>query len=153
MLLLELNARQQRAYKNKFDVVKQIVDQLPKKELDYICNGTFKDSPYVVYRNIYYVGSEPAGFIDVYSFDEKDANIVLAVLDKYRNRGIASKLVQDMERKIDVGSVRYLTWKTDLDNKASQKLAKELGYKLDETTKTSKIYRKENPSYKGIKFI
>ena len=93
------------------------------------------------------------GISDVYSFDEKDANIVLAVLDNYRNRGIASKLVQDMERKIDVGSIRYLTWKTDLDNKASQKLAKSLGYKLDETTKTSKIYRKENPSYKGIKFI
>lgn len=153
MILIELSSVEKRKYQNKFDEVKQIVDKLSKKELNYICNGTFKDSPYVVYRDIYYVGAEPAGFIDVYSFDKDDANIVLAVLKKYRNRGIARSLVIDMEQKINVKSIKNLTWKTDLDNIASQNLAKSLGYKLSETTKTSKIYRKPNPSYKGLKFI
>ena len=153
MILIELTFVEKRKYQNKFDVIKQIVDKLSKKELNYICNGTFKDSPHIVYRDIYYVEAEPAGFIDVYSFDKDDANIVLAVLKKYRNRGIARSLVINMEQKINVKSIKNLTWKTDLDNIASQNLAKSLGYKLSETTKTSKIYRKPNPSYKGLNFI
>ena len=153
MIFIELTFAEKRKYQNKFDAIKQIVDKLSKKELNYICNGTFKDSPYIVYRDIYYVGAKPAGFIDVYSFDKDDANIVLAVLKKYRNQGIARYLVTNMEQKINVGSIKNLTWKTDLDNTVSQNLAKSLGYKLSETTKTSKIYRKPNPSYKGLKFI
>lgn len=73
--------------------------------------------------------------------------IVLAVLKEYRGRGIAKELVKKMEKNIDVKTIKYLVWKTDRSNIASQKLARQLGYRLYHYTKTSRSYMKSNPSY------
>ena len=148
MILVELTSLQKKQYASRFDEVKSIVDNLDKKELNWICNGEFKDSPYVIYREIEYVKGYPAGFIDVYSLGGDEAMIVLAVLPKYRKSGIASKLVTDMERRFNAHSIKWLIWKTDADNTKSQKLATELEYKLYKHSKTEKMYRKRNSSYK-----
>lgn len=149
MVLLELTERKQKYFRSRFKDVKKITDQLDKNDLYHICGGEFKDSPYVVYRDIKYIGSAPVGFIDVYAFDERNMYIVLAVLKEYRGRGIAKELVKKMERDIDVKSIKYLVWKTDKDNTGSQKLARQMGYKLYHYTKTSRSYMKSNPSYEG----
>lgn len=148
MILVELTSLQKKRYASRFDEVKSIVDNLDKKELNWICNGEFKNSPYVIYREIEYVKGYPAGFIDVYSLGGDEAMIVLAVLPKYRKSGIASKLVTDMERRFNAHSIKWLIWKADADNVKSQKLATELEYKLYKHSKTEKMYRKRNPSYK-----
>lgn len=148
MILLELTEKKQKIFKSRFKDVKKIVDQLDKADLYYICNGEFKDSPYVVYRDIKHIGSNPVGFIDVYAFDKRNMYIVLAVLKEHRGKGIAKELVRKMERDIDVESIKYLVWKTDRDNTASQKLARQLGYTLYHYTKISRSYMKPNPSYK-----
>lgn len=137
-------------YKRMFKDVKAIADSLSKKELYHICGGTFKDSPYIRYRDVYYDGNKPVGFIDVYG-DYYEGVIVLAVLKEYRGQGIASKLVKKMEAEYPHGSTRYLIWKTDIDNVESQRLAVKLGYKLSSSNSKEKVYRKDNPNYKGIK--
>lgn len=147
MILLELTEKKQKIFKSRFKDIKKIVDRLDKADLYYICNGEFKDSPYVVYRDIKYIGSNPVGFIDVYAFDERNMYIVLAVLKEYRGRGIAKELVKKMEKNIDVKTIKYLVWKTDRSNIVSQKLARQLGYRLYHYTKTSRSYMKSNPSY------
>lgn len=148
MIFLELTKSKKQQYRQLFPIIKTITDQLDRHDLLHICGGEFRDSPYVVYRDIYYIENKPVGFIDVYSFDENNMYIVLAVLDKYRNMGIASTLVRKMEQSIDVNSIKYLVWKTDKDNKGSQKLAMKLGYKLYRVTNTSRSYFKPNPAYK-----
>ena len=149
MVLLELTKAQHQQFKNKFPDVKKVADKLNKNDLYYICNGEFKDSPYVVYRDIYYENNQPVGFIDVYSFDKNNMYIVLAVLEEYRGKGIAQQLISKMEHNINVKSIKYIVWKTDKDNIVSQKLALKMGYKFYHYTKTSKSYMKPNPSYKG----
>ena len=149
MLFIELTQSQKNKYRSMFPDVKAVTDKLSKEDLYHICGGEFKDSPYVVYRDIYYERNIPVGFIDVYSFDERNMYIVLAVLEEYRGSGIASALVRKMENNIDVKSIRYLVWKTDRDNTDSQKLAMKLGYKMYRHSKTSKSYFKPNPSYIG----
>lgn len=153
MIFHELTDAKKQKYRALYKDVKQVADSLSKKDLNYICGGTFKNSPYVVYRDVYYDKKKPIGFIDVYSIDQDDMHIVLSVNSDYRGKGIASKLVKEMEQKIDVGSIEYITWKTDIDNTASQSLAKDLGYRMYKETKTSKIYRKKNPCYKEIEFV
>ena len=137
-------------YKRMFNDVKSIVDTLSKEELHHICGGEFKDSPYIRYRDVYYVGGKPAGFIDVYG-DYYDGVIVLAVAKKYRGKGIASRLVKKMESEYPHHSTKYIIWKTDIDNIDSQKLAVKLGYKLVSSNSNEKIYRKDNPNYDGVK--
>lgn len=141
MIYYEASPEDNIKYRDRFPEVN-------KKELNWICNGTFKDSPYVIYRDVYYKDGKPVGFIDVYSFDENDANIVLAVLSQYRGEGIASAMIKKMERQFNKSSMKYLAWKTDVDNTDSQKLAQKLGYKLSEKRAKTYIFRKPNPKYK-----
>lgn len=66
-----------------------------KKKKNYICNGEFKDSPYVIYREVLLDNNVPAAFIDIYHFNKKDpAVIVLATNELYRNKGYASRLLK-----------------------------------------------------------
>ena len=52
-------------YSNKFKDVLSIVETLSEKEKNYICNGEFKDSPYVIYREVLLDNNVPAAFIDI----------------------------------------------------------------------------------------
>lgn len=45
-----------------------IVNSLNNKDLLYICNGDFKNSPFVKYRKVLLIDSNPVSFIKFYLF-------------------------------------------------------------------------------------
>ena len=104
-----------------------IINQLSKKEYDYIGGGYWVDSDHVIYRKIEYKNNKPVAFIDIYLLPKfpKTGLVVLAVLKEYRLNGLASKLVKEAiiniknDKRID-----KLRWATDSDNTGSAALAK-----------------------------
>lgn len=114
-------------YSNTFSDVMKVVNSLPKKDLLRICNGRFKDSPYVIYREVLSVSGSPVAFIDVYKLPnmEEDGCIVLATNPKWRGKGLASMLVERMKHTI---GDKNLVWKTQQDNDASLAIANANGY-------------------------
>lgn len=63
-------------YTSSFKDVKNIVDSLNKEDLNYICNGEFKNSPYIIYRNVLIYNNDPASFIDIYRLPEDRKSVV-----------------------------------------------------------------------------
>lgn len=55
-------------YSEKFSDVMNIVNSLNNKDLLYICNGDFKNSPFVKYRKVLLIDSNPVSFIKFYLF-------------------------------------------------------------------------------------
>ena len=115
------------SFSKSFSDVKKIVDALSKSDLNRICNGTFKDSPYVIYRDVLSVNNKPVSFIDVYRLPDmkEDGVIVLATNPDYRKLGYSSILVNRMHEKL---KDKKLIWKTQKDNNASINLAKKMNY-------------------------
>lgn len=118
-----------------FNQVKKIVDNIPKEEHHWFYHGKeFKDSPYVKYRDVMYLrngrGKTIGGFIDVYAFDsDPDTGIVIIALEPAaRGTGLATKLVQKALKKLPSLGIKKVIWRADVDNIASQKLAKKLGF-------------------------
>lgn len=118
-----------------FNQVKRIVNNIPKEEHHWFYHGDeFKDSPYVKYRDVMYLkngrGKTIGGFIDVYSFDsDPDTGIVVIALEPgARGTGLATKLVQKALKKLPSLGIKKVIWRADVDNIASQKLAKKLGF-------------------------
>ena len=118
-----------------FSQVKRIVNNIPKEEHHWFYHGDeFKDSPYVKYRDVMYLkngrGKTIGGFIDVYSFDsDPDTGIVVIALEPgARGTGLATKLVQKALKKLPALGIKKVIWRADVDNIASQKLAKKLGF-------------------------
>lgn len=118
-----------------FNQVKRIVNNIPKEEHHWFYHGDeFKDSPYVKYRDVMYLkngrGKTIGGFIDVYSFDsDPDTGIVVIALEPgARGTGLATKLVQKALKKLPALGIKKVIWRADIDNIASQKLAKKLGF-------------------------
>lgn len=118
-----------------FSQVKRIVNNIPKEEHHWFYHGDeFKDSPYVKYRDVMYLkngrGKTIGGFIDVYSFDsDPDTGIVVIALEPgARGTGLATKLVQKALKKLPSLGIKKVIWRADVDNIASQKLAKKLGF-------------------------
>ncbi len=120
------------SYSDSFKDVKDIVDSLSAEELHNICTGTFKDSPFVVYRKVVCVDKEPAAFIDAYSIPkemEKDeAVIVCATKPKFRGRGLIKLCYDGLEDTLRSKGIKTIYWETTKDNKASASLARSLGF-------------------------
>lgn len=55
-------------YSEKFSDVMNIVNSLNNKDLLNICNGDFKNSPFVKYRKVLLIDSNPVSFIKFYLF-------------------------------------------------------------------------------------
>ena len=130
------------SFSKDFKYVKNIVDTLSKKDLYKICNGNFKKSPYVKYREVILLNNDPASFIEVYTLptmNKRDGVIVIATKDKYRNSGYANILVNRMKSKIK--KVDRLIWDVHMNNTNSRNLAKRNGFFNDEedTCKDKKI--------------
>ena len=115
------------SYSNSFNDVQEIINSLSKDELNRVCNGTFKNSPYVIYREVLLVSGEPVSFIDVYKLPKmkEDGVIVIATKKKWRSVGLASKLVKRMKSK---NKGKNFIWKTQEDNESSIALAKKNNY-------------------------
>ena len=131
-----------------FTDVKHIIDNIPKGEHHWFYHGnSFKDSPYVKYRNIIYTDKKNkiGGFIDIYAFDDApDTGIVVVAVDpRARGKGIASRLVKTAIKELPKKGINTLIWRADNDNIASIKLAEKLGF--------SDISSKDNPDQR--KFI
>ena len=76
--------------------VHTIIDNLSKKERNYIGNGYWVDSNHIIYRKVEYIGNKPVGFIDVYS------------LPKFKNYGlIIIVVIKDPRYKGDVKKIVY----------------------------------------------
>lgn len=122
------------SFDSSFSLVKKIVDSLTKEELSHICTGEFKDSPYIIYREVLSVNNKPAAFIDIYSIPKEmnkdEAVIVVACNPKFRKNGYVELLV---ERAIPIikkeNKIKYLYWETDKSNKASSNIAKKFKFK------------------------
>lgn len=115
------------SYSYSFDDVKKIVNSLSKKDLNKICNGEFKNSPYVFYREVLLINKEPVSFIDVYKLPnmEEDGVIVIATKEKWRGVGLGTILVNRMKAKL---KNKNLVWKTQRNNDASIYLAKKMKF-------------------------
>ena len=120
------------SYSKSFNDVKNIADNLSKKDLNNICDGDFKNSPYVIYREVLLINKEPAAFIDVYNLFEPDTTvdgcIVVACKSKYRGMGLTRKLVNRMIHDKNF-KWNHLIWEASKSNKASIALAKQLKFK------------------------
>lgn len=122
---------------NKVDFrdIKRIVDNLTPQEKKWLYHGdTFKDSPYVVYRNLKYlkgIRGSIGGFLEAYIFPREEQNIYIsiAVEKQARGKGIADDLVTEF---MQVAKLNYpnktVIWKVNEDNIASIKLAKRHGF-------------------------
>lgn len=93
---------------------------------------TYRDSKFVIKRIIKREGGVPAGFLDVYQFPSKPdlAQIVIAVANDYRGRGIADAMVKElMDSDLqDTYDFNMYYWTAHPDNIASQNLALKNGF-------------------------
>ena len=129
----EIDLNETGSYKllSTFKSVKKIVDNIPKEEHHWFYHGdSFKDSPYVKYRNVMHAKNKSAGFIDIYTFDDEPeiGIIVIALEPNARGTGLAEKLVKQAIKDVPSIGITQLFWRADTDNIASYKLAKKLGF-------------------------
>lgn len=116
---------------NEFAKVLDIVNSLSLKELGYICNGKFIDSPYLIYRKI-----KNNTFIEVYYYDDKlkdehhvvGNNILVVTSSKSRRKGNADYLLK-LALKECPGNL--FVYETAKDNIPSINLAIKNGFILD----------------------
>ena len=120
-----------------FKEIRKIVDNLSPKEKKWLYNGsTFKDSPYVVYRDIQYknvLDKKHGGFLEAYIFPKEKNNIYVSIaVDKESRRlGIADLLMNRFMLVIQAFCPnKTVIWKVKPDNTASIELAKKHGFTL-----------------------
>lgn len=93
----EIGSYYQESYTNSFEDVKRIVNTLPKDELKLICNGSFKNSPYIVYREVLNIDNIPVAFIEIYNFNNSKSGIIVLACrygTKYRQKGYTTDLLK-----------------------------------------------------------
>ena len=84
---------------NKVDFrdIKRIVDNLTPQEKKWLYHGdTFKDSPYVVYRNLKYlkgIRGNIGGFLEAYIFPAEEQNIYISIAVEKQARGKALPMI------------------------------------------------------------
>lgn len=125
--------------------VKSICSHLDPNELARITfKDTYEDSKFVIKRLIARIGNSeatknnglpmfiPAGFLDVYQFPSKPniAQIVIAVDERFRGRGVANTLVSELMKSDLHNEFKFDTyyWTAHTDNEASQNLAMKHGF-------------------------
>lgn len=129
-----------------FKQVQAIVNAIPKEDHHYFYHGdTFKDSPYVIYRNVRYLpngrGKSIGAFIDVYSLDDPGTGIiVIAAEPAARGHGLTDALVQDAIAAAPSKGIHTLYWRCDKDNTHSLELAKRNGFILDKRETSKEQY-------------
>lgn len=120
------------SFSKDFKDVVNITDVLSKKELMDLCNGEFKESPYVVYRNVILTDNDPAAFVELYTLpdmEEKTAVICLACKPEYRKQGFSIVLIDEMIHWCKENEITYLDWKVkSCGNVPSERLAEKCGF-------------------------
>ena len=110
--------------------VKEIIDSLSDKEKDYVGNSDEALSSKILYKDIRYINGEPAGFLFVTDkIDGPYGFVLLAVKDKFRNKGLAAKMSANMLRICKQRGIKTLSWNVNFGNDASSAVAKKAGFK------------------------
>lgn len=146
----------------EYDEAKKLYDKLSRKEQKFVSpNGKYKDSPKLVFRLGEYDGNNLVGFIDVYyfpkekkslsdvdkliddissskSFDGRDGFITIAVDPKYRERGIAKKLLVAAVKKAKKVGLDALTYEVEYKNKPSINFIQKFSSKFKNETPAPK---------------
>ena len=101
-------------------------NKLSDEQKNFVCNGPFKNSPYVKVRI-----SNKYGFYELYNFDDGSILIaVLAVAPEYQGKGYGAKLFKQAEAKAKAKGYKRILYDVKVQNVNSLKLAKKLGLKL-----------------------
>ena len=130
------------AYSTKKDV-DEIIQTMSKDEKDKLGLSpthndylTLDDGKYVIKRILSKDGDTPIAFFDLFD-DVSGINTALGVRadDKYRNKGYAKKVAKDgmdwYERNKSKFNNKPVYWGVRVDNKASIKIAKDLGFEIE----------------------
>lgn len=101
-------------------------NKLPDEQKNFVCNGPFKNSPYVKVRI-----SNKYGFCELYNFDDSSTLIaVLAVAPEYQGKGYGAKLFKQAESKAKAKGYKRILYYVKLHNVNSLRLAKKLRLNL-----------------------
>lgn len=113
---------------------KKIYNLLSNQEKDYM-DGLYSANDAIVYKKIHYINKIPVGFCFMYDSDKVgkskgDLNITIAVDNKYRGKGIATKLVKDAIKWFkDNDKYQTLSYIISKSNSSSRALAVKCGFK------------------------
>lgn len=124
-------------YSEKFSDVMNIVNSLTNEELLNICNGNFKNSPYVKYRKCLLIDCNPVSFIEIYQLPNEKYNfIVLATKKEYRGKGYSNVLYNKMISEFQNPRHYKFMLRVNKDNIVSYNLALKLNFKKINETDT-----------------
>lgn len=121
------------SFSDKYDDVLTITNSLPENEFKRISfTDQYMDSPFVVYRDIYYDDGRPVSFIDVtvYPSQRRIAQITAATVPECRGLGYTSTLLSnliysDFAKNNDIGTY---VWNVHPDNIPSSRVAEKNGF-------------------------
>lgn len=132
-----------KSFSSEFKDIKEIVNSLSNKELLYICNGNFVDSPYVKYRECIKIDNKSVGFIELYELEgEESLFITIVVKKEYRGMKLANILLDRMFNYYSDKKHYPFMWRADKENINSIKLAEKYNFKLVNETETKFEYIK-----------
>ena len=98
-----------------------------KKDVDSLTSKN------LVFLKVHYLQNKPVGFFAIKkdpSSKYKDSYVILAVSPEARGQGIASQLVKSGISWFKKSEFDFLFWPCDINNVASNKLAKHNGFKF-----------------------
>lgn len=117
------------SYLNRYNEILDIVNSLSEKERFFISrDGIYKDSSYVVYRNIIHKNinnKDASGFVDLYKFDndKNEVFIIIACNKNARGTGISNLLIESAIKWCEDNNIDRIIWRCSEYNDKSKKLA------------------------------
>jgi len=134
---------------SKIDDCNKIISTLTDYEKSQIGDEIINE--HIEFINVVYYENEPAGFViakntkgtDDYYPDIKDAYVLIAVSENFRNHGIGTYLVDTLLDWFENSDFEELVWTCDIHNEKSKNLALNSGFTFawdkDENTKAYHI--------------
>ena len=94
---------------------------------------TLEQGQFVAKRFLKEVGDTPVAFFDILEDYDTSLNVALATRAGYRGKGYAKELANKGKKWFDSQNrYKQMIWGVRVDNLGSIKIAKDLGFKLDE---------------------
>ena len=137
--------------------VMRIFDDMNEKDQYFVTRDSLKYREMPERRVLYRHVERGEGILDLKGFVEvtKDAyaletpgdtaSIIIGVHPNYRREGVGKQLMKTVFKELpkERPEITNLIWRADINNKASQKLAEQCGFKLIRKTKVQATYRYE----------
>lgn len=132
----------QRLETASFDDVKKVFNSLNDSDKRELSTGEYKDlGNNLLVRKVSRKNEDPVAFIEIFKdpdHDKKTGFIALACSPEHRGKGYTKELLYGAIRDAKRKGLNTLIWETSKDNIASQKLAKEFGFR--QSFETSEDY-------------